>query len=297
MRMEDNYKEQVSQKKIPYKIVRVNEEKLEELSEEEKDKYLKERKDGLLELLEKDLEKAEKFNEKVKIESEIQKIKEAYEQIETAEKRKIHNEQKQKEEEKENEKVKAKIIEEKYSHANEYNEYLINDVSSSDHKSLQSKIVEREKVLSSEYSYDDKENRQLKIRQTAQIWFQNWTGVGKLFTNEYKVKRVIDGEEVEDTVYANLSSIDLSINEKTGEPIDPDYYDCFINKLLAEETIAGSKYNGGFIGGIEQDQEKNYYITLEKERLSPMEQEQMTAVIIMKQRERTIKEKGEENVI
>ena len=86
----------------------------------------------------------------------------------------------------------------------------------------------------------------------------------------------------------------LKVDEKTGIPINPDYYDCFVNKLLAEETIEGSKYNGGFIAGIERDQEGNYYITIEKEHLSPKEQEQLTAIMmIMKQKEQSMNEQGE----
>lgn len=276
-----------------YKILNILEEKLKQFpSEEEKDQYIKERRDELLEFYTRDLERAKKFNEEQKIKLNMKKIEEAYEKVSTAEKRKNYAEERKREEENVNEKVKAKTIEEKYSHADEYKSYLINNTSNSDNK-----MVRREEVVSREYAYDDRENRQLRIRRTADVKFQNATGVGELSISEYEVKRIIDGQEKEDIVYTDVPIIYLSKDSKTREPIYPDYYDCFVNKLLAEDTIEGSKYNGGFIGGIEQDEKGNYYITIEEERLSPKEQEQLTAVMMIKQREENIKEEGEENII
>ncbi len=270
----------IYKRESPYEVLNINKEDLEKYTNEEINKIIEKNRKDLITQYSTELDSIpfKFFSKRMKVERIIKEVEEAYELISTVDKRKEYEEQEQKE---------------KYSHANEYNPYLINDISNSDHKSLQGKIVRREEALSREYSYDDEENRQLRIKQTGVIRFQNWTGVVNLFVNEYKVTRVIDGQEVVDIVYANLPSIDLSrINEKE-EPIDPDYYNCFINKLLAEDTIEASRSNGGFIGGIERDK-KGYYITLEKKDLLPMEQEQMTAVMIWKQREEEIKKEGDE---
>ena len=287
----------VPKKKTPYEVLNLFEESMKYRSEEENDTYIRKRRDELLKNAQKRLLDASDFKDKFRMEAEIKEIEEAYEMIKTADKRKVYAEQEQKKEEEENEKVRTQKIKEKYSHADEYRPYLIRNRENSDDKSLQNKMVERKEELSEEYTYMDKANRQLRLRQTGKIYFENWTGVNKFFVCEYEVKRKINGEEKKDIVYMGLDILDLKknlkVDEKTGIPINPDYYDCFVNKLLAEETIEGSKYNEGFLAGIEQNQQGNYYITIEKENLPPMEQEQMAAVIIMKQKERNINEQGE----
>ncbi len=288
----------VSKKKTPYEVLNLFKESMKYRSAEKNDAVIKERRDEALKNLQKKLQNVSDFKEKLRIEAEIKEIEEAYEMIKTEDKRKVYIEQEQKKDEEEKQKVRTQKIKEKYCHSSEYTPYLIRNRQNSGDKSLQNKMIERKEELSEEYSYIDKENRQLRIRQTAKINFENWTGVNKFFINEYEVIRKINGEEKKDIIYMNLAirdlKIDLSVDKKTSKPINPDYYDCFVNKLLAEETIEGSKYNEGFIGGIGQNREGNYYITLEKDCLSPMEQEQMTAVMIMKQKERNIHiERGE----
>lgn len=290
----------VPKKKTPYEVLNLFKESMKYRSAEENDAVIRERRDEALKNLQKKLQNVSDFKEKLRIEAEIKEIEEAYEMIKIEDKRRVYAEQEQKKDEEEKQKVRTQKIKEKYSHSSECTPYLIKNRQNSGDKSLQNKMIERKEELSEEYSYIDKENRQLRIRQTAKINFENWTSVNKFFINEYEVIRKINGEEKKDIIYMNLAirdlKIDLSVDKKTGKPINPDYYDCFVNKLLAEETIEGSKYNEGFIGGIGQNREGNYYITLEKDCLPPMEQEQMTAVIIMKQRERNInkqRERGE----
>ena len=284
----------VFKKKTPYALLNILEKSLQHRTDEQNDKIIKERADQLLKFYEKQLESSNNFKEKLKIGTEILEIKNAYETIKTADKRKEYAKQ---QEEKEEEQQKAKNIKEKYSHISEYKPYLINDRKNTSDKSLQNKMVERQEKLSEECPFIDKDNRQLRIRQTGRINFENCTSVNKLFINEYEVKREINGEEKIDIVYINLDFRDLkkslTVDKETGELINPDYYNCIANELLAEETIEGSKYNGGYIGGIEKDKNGKYHITLENKELSPMEQEQMTAVIIiMQQREKNTREES-----
>ena len=119
--------------------------------------------------------------------------------------------------------------------------------------------------------------------------------MGELYIDEYEIRRIIEGEERVDIVYTHLSLPSLKIQEETGKPINDDYYDCVVNKLLSEEMIKGSKYNSGYIGQIEQDKKGNYYTTLDKGKLNAREQEMLSAVMMMQQREVNMtEERGEE---
>lgn len=282
------------------------------------------------------------------LEQEAEETKFAYEQVKSANLRQKYHQEMDRDDERQNSKVvafrqqlrenygielqseeqqtqqiknkKSREVEimEKYSHVSEYN---LNSLIGTQKKSLNDAIVERREVFSKERFYKDKENRNLRVKQIGRINFRDWIG-GQLYVDELEVRREIDGEERVDIIYANLSIPDLEVDKNTGEPINSDYYDCFANKLLAEDTIEGSKYNDGFIGGIEKGKDGNYYITLEKEikepknknvkednkgkkdeeekkeesKLPPIEQQQLTAVSVWKQRERNIKrqERGEE---
>ena len=158
-------------------------------------------------------------------------------------------------------------------------------------------MFKKEEEPSKEYPCADKENRQLRIKRTSRINFQNWTGMGELYIDEYEIRRIIDGEERVDIVYTHLSLPSLKIQEETGKPIDVAYYNCVVNELLSEEMIKGSKYNSGYIGQIEQDKEGNCYTTLDKGKLNAREQEMLSAVMMMKQREANMTEERGEEII
>lgn len=274
----------IYKRKSPFEVLDINEEDIEGFTDGQIDGIIKKIRDDLIAQCSKELDSIPfaLFSKRMKVERRLKEIEEAYERVSTADKRQECKEQEQKQKER---KIRT----------DEYNPYLINDISNSDRKSLLGKIVRREEELSREYSYKDNENRQLRMKQTGVIKFQDSRGVGERCIGEYKITRVIDGREIVDTIYTNLPTIGLNIiNEKTGDPIKPEYYDCFVNKLLAEDTIEASRSNGGFIGGIERDKEGKYYITLEKEELPPMEKDELAAVMIWKQREEEIKKEGEE---
>lgn len=282
-------------KKTPFEVLDLLKESMQHRTDEQNDQLIEDRKKQLLSFYQKKLEDAKDFKEKLKIRTQMLEIENAYELIVTADKRRKYAKQ---EEEQVEEEEKAKNLQQKYSHISEYNSYLINNRKNTGNNSLQNKMVKRQKKLSEEAVFIDKGNRKLRIRQIGRIDFENWTSVNQFFINEYEVKREINGEEKTDIVYINLDFRDLknslAVDEKTGTLMNPDYYNCIANELLAEDTIQGSKYNGGFLGGIETDKNGKNHITLANEKLPPMEQEQMTAVIIMQQKEKSMKE---ENVI
>lgn len=299
----DNQLQRNFQRKNPYQLLGTCEETVQKLpSEEEKERFLKKRKEHLIASYSKELEKSTSYREKQKLEFIIQQIEEAYDKVSTEKGREEYRREKTEQNRKlgQNEEK----IRRKYSHISEYNlASLKGNFAGINRPKMR---VERREVISNEIFYPDKENRNLRVKKTGRIDFTNWMG-GQLYVDELEVKREIDGKEKVDTIYTHLSISDLEVNINTGIPVNPGYYDCFTNKLLAEDTIEGSKYNGGFIGGIEKDTDGNYYITLEKkdkpnkvekeeEKLPPMEQQQMVAVIRWKEIEKE-KSKGAENVI
>lgn len=270
-------------KQSAYEILDTLKETSERYTDEENDQRIRKRRDKLKKRYEEELKTTTDFKKKAKIELKLQQIEEAYNMINTAAKREEYAKQQ----------IDEALTEEtrqKYSHVSEYKPDLINTK-----KGTKDKMLKKEEKPSKEYSCPDEENRQLTIKRTARINFQNWTGMGGLFIDEYEIRRIIDGEERVDIVYTHLSLPSLKIQEETGKPINDDYYNCVVNELLSEEMIKGSKYNSGYIGQIEQDEEGNYYTTLGKGKLNPREEEMLSAVMIMKQRQANIvEERGEE---
>ena len=220
------------------------------------------------------LEEAHSFREKTRIELEIQRINEAYELIKNAEKRQEYELKLQQEKDAEIEKKRKMKIREIYCHENEFDIQLI-----SNNKEKNCKNVLKRELESEEYEYYDLDNRNLRIKQTGRITYQNFEGIISTI-DEYLVSRVVDGIEKSDTVYTNLSIIELSKEQNVRKAFDSDYYHCVINKLLSEETIEGSKFNYGYIGEVEKDENGVYGITLKKKSLSQNEKEQLTAVMI-----------------
>lgn len=286
----------VPRKRSAYDILNTTRRALELRTDGQNDLLLEQKRNQLLDRYSNMLIPDTSFSDKKKIELAIAEIKENYELIKTPEKRKKYNEQLDKEEQEEIRKIKEQEIKNKYSHASEYDSNLIDTEKDKKGKSLRRKMVAKRDIQSSEtFSFQDKTNRGLKIRKTAEIIFRNCTGTYNSYINEYEIIRLLNGEEKKDIVYTNLSIIDLSIDKETGKPLNPDYYDCVVNRLLSEDVIAGSKYNDGYIGMVEKNKKDKYNITLEEKKLNPTEQEMLTAVMIINEERESKKQerKGE----
>lgn len=219
------------------------------------------------------------FSDREKIDLQLKKISESYELIKTAERRKIYNEELDKLEQERIETERQRAIKEKYSHISEVDSKMLKNV-------LKKKTEGIEIILL-------REDKEIILRKTGEINFLNSIGNYSAYINEYEISRNINGEKKVDTIYTNLSLPELSINKKSGKPVNEKYYNCVVNKLLAEDTIEGSKYNGGYIGMIEKNQKDDYDITLVDKKLNPIERENMTAVMIVKEIEEREK-KGED---
>lgn len=285
-RMQISANKGVPKKTTAYDILNTTKETMQLRTDEENDDVLKKKRDQLQTRYLEMLAGCKNFNDKVKIESEIQKINEAYELLKNADRRKEYNEKLKREQEEEIQKKKTLTIQKKYSHNSEYNPGLIATGMRRKTQSVE-KVIIREDVKAQEHLYMDEEERQLKVMQTGKIRFRNLFGL-ETYVDEYQVRRIINEQEKIDTVYTN----ELSKNWKCNS----DYYNCVVNQLLSEETIEGSKFNGGYIGEVEKDKNGNYILTLENEKLKPAEQEYLTAVMIVNNREREVKEEGKEDI-
>lgn len=305
---EQGKKSSKTRKKTIYDVLGINKESMNFREDEENDKIIKQRRDIIVAELLKDLEKLYKklevtqdFKEKEKIKTKIGIIKQNleiieknYEKIKTKESREEYDAQLQ-------DKFRKEKNKEKYSHALECNMSLIATRPDSVYKSLEDKIViKKEKnsdddTSTQELCYINGKNQEIKIKQIATILFRNWMGMNSNI-DEFEIKRLIDGQERVDIVYTNLNIAELSIDKKTGQPINPSYYDCVMNQLLSEDILDISKYNGGYIGMVAQDRDGSYYMTIEEKKLSSGEQEKLTAIMILeKKREKALNEKkGEE---
>ena len=245
-------------------------------------------------------EEEQKFKEKLielkgEYELKMQELDVVYESVKTEELRQKYNNSINNPDEKktyieymrgittqiENE-IKKKQIEERYSKADKYNPELIKTISDGQYKGQ--KLVLREN-LNNPAIISLKDERNIKIKQTGILHFANFMGC-KSYVNEYQIVRYVHNQQKVDTVYTILNLPELGFNKDTNKPANPKYYDCVVNKLLSEETIEGSKYNKGYIGLVEKDR-CGYDITIDK-KMSEEEQENLTAIMIVKKRKEII---------
>jgi len=274
--MDEQYQKNSALKKIKkrnaYNILATTRETIDRKSEEEANQLLRHKRNELLSRYQELLENSTSFSEKEKILLVIQEVNEAYQTLKNADKRNIYNM-----------KVKKEDLKQKFSHVDEYNPNLIANAKKDD-AIIEQKMVIRKQVNGNEYFLDDIEKRKLRIQQTGRIVFKNYQGI-VITIDEYKVTRGMQGKEISDTIYADLTIPELSINKSNGQKINEEYYNCVVNKLLSEDTIEGSQFNSGYIGEVERNQEGKYDITLDKGPLNIREQEKLTAILEVRNKE------------
>lgn len=279
--------------KTPFEILEVNEKGLDLLSENEQDQYIKKQKDNLLRECEQQIEKLSdsRFTDKVKLITKIKNIREAYEEIKNTERRTKTMEQLQEERQKEEERRREQEIKETYSHISEYDISLIARTA----KTEERMAIRQEVADSKEVCYTNKLNQEIRVRKIARILYCTSLGL-KSHVNEYEVRRSLPEGEKVDVVKTGLNLNDLTL-------IKPEGLDCIINRLLSDDLILASKYNAGYIGEIEIVKEEvnkvkasNYDVTLKRKKLTPNEQEMLTAVMIIEEREQRQKEHENEGV-
>ena len=276
--------------KNAYEILNTTRDALKMRVEERNDELLKSKKDELIKRYLEMITSTTTFSEKQKIDLKINQIKESYNLVKTADRRKIYNEKLDLEEEARRIRLRKEEIRRKYSHEEEKDPSLIYT-----NKNSVKAIKKIKNKASQIYFLIDKQGREIILKRTAEIIYRNSTQVYDGYVNEYELERNVNGVEKIDKVYTNILLRELSFDEETGKPENPEYYDCVVNELLSEDSIEGSKYNGGYIGNIERTKDGKYTITLDKKELNAEEQEMLTAVMLLKDTEDRISKKSRKN--
>lgn len=229
---------------------------------------------------------------KAEFKAKFQELEFAYENVKTEELRKSYNETLQSEGKGKlhdeyikqinieiKSEMKTKQIENTYSKAENYDSELIKTIN--DGKCKGEKLVLR-KSSKDPVTVSLRDKRNTTIKHTGTVHFANFMEC-ESYVNEYQIVRYVDNQQKVDTVYTILNLPQLGFKKNTGEPSNPQYYSCVTNKLLSEDAIEGSKYNGGYIGLVEKD-DYGYDITIDK-KLSEEEKENLAAVMIIKKME------------
>lgn len=275
-------KERILLKDTIYDFFGISEAKIYSLSEDKANNLIKEIFDNKMKeyetLLNDDSikEKQKDHIRKLKIRSERN-----YASISTQDKRRLYKEILDKQELEKKRQIKEMEIKSKYSKIDQFNPDLIQTISSGKAKGEKLVLI---KKSDKPIVIDLKTNRNIKLKKTAEVAYRNSTGVYDSYLYEYKISRLLNNKEKIDRIYTDLDISKLSINKKTGQPEDKQYYNCVVNELLSEEVIRGSKYNGGYIGLIESDNVSGYRITLGDKKLSDDEKENLAAIILLKER-------------
>lgn len=229
-------------------------------TEEQVDAMLKQRKESLIKLAQKDL--VGDFRKRQQAELEIRKIEEAYEKIKDKRSRILYNTELIEKNERRRKQNRENLLKQKYDKRELYDEGILD--------SSVGPIYTRFKEPVKHVFYR-KDGTPVTISNTGEIKYRNFTGVFNSSINEYKVFRKKFGKEVSDIIYTNLSIFDMSIDKRTKQPIvNSKYYEYVLNELLSEESIEGcTKYNHGYVGTVEKDKDGTYYTTFNnKEELS-----------------------------
>ena len=140
----------------------------------------------------------------------------------------------------------------------------------------------------------DLKNRNVRLTKKGEIMFKSSPDGIESYISEYQIKRTINGKEKLDKIYANLNLQQLEIDKQTKKPMDIEYYDCVVNDLLSEGVLRGAKYNKGYIGGVEKNENGQYQIILKNKELDFHEQKNLAAVMIFAEQQSSQKANKEQ---
>ena len=191
-------------------------------------------------------------------------------------------------------KAEERIIRIYCSKAEQYDPELIKTINDNNSKKDKA-IVHKDAIDPITLNLPDRQNRDILVTKIGEISFITSPNNIRSYISEYEVSRIVNGEEKIDNIYAAIDLTKLSIDEETGKPFNPDYYNCVVNELLSEVVIRGSKYNEGYVGGVEEDENGHYKIGLAKDELNDSEKEELAAVILYKYKKDTKNVKNVKN--
>ena len=189
-------------------------------------------------------------------------------------------------------KINEAYIKQKCSKVDQFDPYLIKSVKVINSKKVKALLYKRS-TNPVTLSLPDKKNRDILLAKTGEILFKTSSDDISSYISEYEVSRIVNGKEIIDRIYANLDLTKLSIDEENNIPNNSEYYDCVVNELLSEVVIRGSKYNKGYVGGVEKNKNGQYQIILAKKELDSIEKEELAAVMIYAEQQEEVEEKKE----
>ena len=282
-------------KRPPYTVLNIEEESFGKLSFKEKIQMLMDKKEVLLKNYSSILNQSQDSIGRAEISIKMNEVAEAYEE------------------------AKRQVEEKRYDHTSEYQPDLIKGMIENN-SSIENKIVIRQKnkdtgnpkvvdentgevvdrsrektidenMYNGERHISDSKRRNLRVKTIAKIGYQN-SNNEKKFLYEYQVTRRINGEDKSDIVISPVSIVDILLDKRIGKDGSIDLYNFLADELFSEETIKGAQKNSGFIGSIKQDEEGNYYLTLDQNQLDLEEQEMLAATMIAREKERQKNEEG-----
>lgn len=273
-------KYQHREKRTPYNVLNIQEERFQEFSCRVRLAMLNNKKEELLKNYSSILTQSQDFIERAEISIKMNEVAEAYLEL------------------------KRQVEEKRYDHTSEYQPDLIKGMIENN-DSIENKIVIRQKnkdtgnekpinenMDSGERYITDQKRRNLRVKNIAQIGYQNIKNEKVRCLYEYQLTRRINGEDKSDIVTSPVSVADILLDKRIGKEGAIDVYNFLANELFSEETIKGAQKNEGFIGSIKQDKEGNYYLTLDENQLDPEEQEMLAATMICREKERQKSEEG-----
>ena len=273
-----------------YDFFEISEQYVYSLKADEADKYLEEIYNKTVDSYHNWLSKADVDEDtKKEIENKLTLAHKYYEKICNAEARIQYKE----ELDIEQNKIEEKIIRIYCSKEEQYDPGLIKAIK--DNNSTELKAVVHKKATDPvTLNLPDRQKRDILLTKTGEISFITSPNNIGAYISEYEVSRIVNGKENVDKIYANIDLTKLSIDKETGKPSNPEYYNCIVNELLSEVVIRGSKYNKGYVGGVEKDENGQYKIGLAKDKLYDTEKEELAAVILYKQQDKQNNENKEQ---
>ena len=184
------------------------------------------------------------------IEKEIKRIDKLYEKIKNREARTLYDEELEEIQKQEDERIRQGILRKKYS----VEKYSQTDTI----QQIGYKPLEKAARESTIRTLTRKDGTILVIEQIGRLGYRNVRNMTGMI-DAYRITRTVDGEKKWDVRYTNLNMIDLSRNPKTGKIENKDYYDFVANIFLSEDSIEGTKYNGGYLGEVIKDKDGKYF--------------------------------------
>lgn len=248
----EKYAELRQETKDAYKLLGVLQDSLEYRSDEENDEYIKRKLEFEYKNLISKLNATHLPDERKAIDERIKRLKDNYLKINTAENRRNYD------------------LELAYNKSEQADYGVIAE------KDGKKQINYKPYMESPLYELQNESGETIKVKLKGEVHYKNYLGMEDDYINQFEVRRLINGEEKTFTIYTNSIIVaDLDIDKETGELKNPEYYTTVANELLSNDTLeASTKYNGGYVGEIEDNE-----LGIKKKKLDDTQKERLGVIL------------------